>query len=231
MEGDFFNPQHSSLIVSASAALGILLLVTGFTGCAGGPRVASYSPGYPIGYEERGRASWYGPGFHGNRTASGERFDMYELTAAHRTLPFGSVVRVRALSTGQQVTVRVNDRGPFSKGRILDLSLAAAKALGMTGNGTEHVELKVVGYQGRLDGVGVLRVQVASFAERANALALVEKLKGRYSDVRIVAIELPSGKRYRVQVGRFSSEQQAAAVMEKLDAELNVESMVIRDDG
>lgn len=208
----------------------VLLLIGMLSGCAGGPRMESYPAGYPIGYEERGWASWYGPGFHGNRTASGERFDMHQLTAAHRTLPFGSVVRVRSLSTGRQVTVRVNDRGPFSRGRILDLSLAAANALGMAGNGTERVALKVIGYRGRLDGIGALRVQVASFAERANALALAEKLKERYSEVRIVPIELPSGKRYRVQVGRFGSEQEAAAVMKKLDAELDVESLVVRDD-
>lgn len=113
-------------------------------GCASQSRYSERFPGYPIGYTERGVASWYGPGFHGNKTANGERYDMHQLTAAHRTLPLGSVALVRSLSTGRKVTVRINDRGPFARGRILDLSLAGAKALGMTGNGTDEIELQVV---------------------------------------------------------------------------------------
>src|SRR5207237_4663418 len=114
-------------------------------GCAERPN-RSLDPGrsdYPVGYVERGRASWYGPGFHGNQTANGERYDMHQLTAAHRTLPFGSVARVRSLTTGRTVTIRINDRGPFAKNRIVDLSHAAAEALGMIGRGTEDVELSV----------------------------------------------------------------------------------------
>ena len=90
---------------------------------------------------ERGRASWYGPGFHGRKTANGERFDMNELTAAHKTLPFGTRVLVRNPSTGKEVAVRINDRGPFAKGRIIDLSRAAAKELGVLGHGHVAVEL------------------------------------------------------------------------------------------
>lgn len=82
---------------------------------------------------ERGLASWYGPGFQGKRTASGERFNAQAMTAAHKTLPFGTQVRVKSLSTGKQVVVRINDRGPFIKGRIIDLSSAAARALGISG--------------------------------------------------------------------------------------------------
>ena len=92
---------------------------------------------------ERGQASWYGPGFHGRRTASGERYDMYALTAAHRTLPFGTLVRVRSLVTGREVEVRINDRGPFSAGRVIDVSRAAAEALGMVGLGVKDVQLLV----------------------------------------------------------------------------------------
>lgn len=92
---------------------------------------------------ERGRASWYGPRFHGRRTASGERYDMHALTAAHKTLPFGTLVRVRSLVTGHEVEVRINDRGPFSPGRVIDVSRAAAEALGMMGLGVKDVLLMV----------------------------------------------------------------------------------------
>lgn len=92
---------------------------------------------------ERGKASWYGPRFHGRRTASGERYDMYALTAAHKTLPFGTLVRVRSVMTGREVDVRINDRGPFSKGRVIDVSKAAAQALGMMENGVKEVLLLV----------------------------------------------------------------------------------------
>jgi rare lipoprotein A len=87
----------------------------------------------------RGLASWYGQPFHGRRTASGEIFNMNELTAAHKTLPFGTRVRVRHVRTGKEVTVRINDRGPFVPGRILDLSRAAAAALGIVQGGVGHV--------------------------------------------------------------------------------------------
>jgi rare lipoprotein A len=92
---------------------------------------------------ERGQASWYGPRFHGRRTASGERHDMYALTAAHKTLPFGTLVRVRSVMTGREVEVRINDRGPFIKGRVIDVSKAAAQALGMLEDGVKDVLLLV----------------------------------------------------------------------------------------
>lgn len=88
---------------------------------------------------ERGQASWYGERFQGRPTASGERFDMNRLTAAHPTLPFDTVVRVRSLQTGREVVVRINDRGPFTKGRVIDLSRAAAQALGMLAAGIQDV--------------------------------------------------------------------------------------------
>ncbi len=207
-----------------------LLGVSTLSGCADAPSPRAYPPGYPIGYVERGMASWYGPGFHGNNTANGERFDMHKLTAAHRTLPLGSVAVVRSLTTGRQVTVRINDRGPFARGRILDLSYAGARAIGMTGSGTDEVELHVIGYEGRPGSMGFLRVQVGSFADPANARALIDRLKGRYPDSRIVMVELPEGKRYRVQVGRFTNETQAEAVAGRLGDLLDVDPFVVRDD-
>ncbi len=212
-------------------ALALLFPFFLFYGCGTVPAPRHIpSAGYPVGYVERGVASWYGPGFHGRKTANGETYDMHQLTAAHRTLPLGSVVQVRSLTSGRSVTVRVNDRGPFAKGRILDLSQAGAQALGMIGNGTDQVEIRVVAYKGRSGAMGFLRVQVASFAEQANAQALAGRLRGSYADVRVEAVELPDGRRYRVHVGRFTSEQQAEAVASRLEAQLQVEPLVVRDD-
>ncbi len=92
---------------------------------------------------EQGKASWYGPRFNGRRTASGERYNMHALTAAHKTLPFGTVVRVRSLVNGKEVDVRITDRGPFSRGRVIDLSRAAAESIGMLGLGVKDVLLLV----------------------------------------------------------------------------------------
>ncbi|MEF2074032.1 septal ring lytic transglycosylase RlpA family protein [Consotaella aegiceratis] len=91
-----------------------------------------------------GKASWYGPGFHGRQTANGERFDMNKLTAAHKTLPFGTKVRVTNKANGKSVVVRINDRGPYAHGRIIDLSRGAAKAVGMIGRGVAQVTLEVL---------------------------------------------------------------------------------------
>lgn len=99
--------------------------------------------GEPAREFERGAASWYGPGFHGRLTASGERYDMHALTAAHRTLPFGTMVRVHSLVNGRDVDLRITDRGPFSRNRIIDVSRAAAAELGMLGLGFKEVVLLV----------------------------------------------------------------------------------------
>jgi rare lipoprotein A len=210
-----------------------LLLVTSLavtiTACSGAPK-PTYFPGYPIGFVERGVASWYGPGFHGNKTANGERYDMHQLTAAHRTLPLGSIAVVRSMSTGRQVTVRINDRGPFARGRVLDLSLAGAQALGMTGAGTDQIELRVVGYQGRAADMGVLRVQIGSYSDQQNALNQLERLKQVYSGGRVQIVDLPEGKRYRVQIGQFSTEAQAEAAASNLESSFGVQSIVFRDD-
>lgn len=90
---------------------------------------------------QRGAASWYGPGFHGRRTASGERFNSYDMTAAHRSLPFGTRLRVVNEANGRSVVVRVNDRGPFAHRRIIDLAKGPAQALGLTSTGTGYVSL------------------------------------------------------------------------------------------
>ena len=210
--------------------LSILLCFWLLVSCSSPPK-PTYFPGYPIGYVERGMASWYGPGFHGNKTANGERYDMHKLTAAHRTLPLGSVAVIRSTSTGRQVTVRINDRGPFAKGRVLDLSFAGAQALGMIGQGTDQIELRVVGFQGRMSDMGFLRVQIGSFAEQQNALKLLQQAKRVYSGGRIQTVDLPDGRRYRVQVGEFATESQAESAANRLESDLSVQSFVFRDDG
>ena len=104
---------------------------------ASSPSSAEAQPKTKAGaHVQSGKASWYGPGFHGKRTASGERFNTNDLTAAHRTLPFGTRVRVVNKSTGRSVVVRINDRGPYAHGRVIDLSRASAQAIGILGVGT-----------------------------------------------------------------------------------------------
>jgi rare lipoprotein A len=106
----------------------------------------SYQPA--SGTEAVGKASWYGSDFHGGKTANGERYNMESLTAAHRTLPFGSQVKVTCLDTGKECVVRINNRGPYIKGRILDLSKAAARQVGMLGRGVGRIKMQVLSYGG-----------------------------------------------------------------------------------
>lgn len=103
-----------------------------------------YVPRAEPGYNRTGVASWYGRAFHGRRTANGERFDMHALTAAHPTLPLSTFVRVTNLDNGRSIAVRINDRGPFARGRIIDLSQAGARALGFEGRGTARVRVTVI---------------------------------------------------------------------------------------
>jgi rare lipoprotein A len=129
-----FAPQAFGTPAAAASDAGGTSLADAQPLTASGPNVA--------GYHETGRASWYGRFFHGRRTANGERFDMHALTAAHRTLPLGSYVRVTNPATDLSVIVRINDRGPFARGRVIDLSMAAASALHMQHAGTARVEIE-----------------------------------------------------------------------------------------
>ncbi len=133
--------------------------------------------------ETIGQASWYGPGFHGRTTANGERFDMNAMTAAHRTLPFGTMVRVENLETGRSVTVRINDRGPFIEGRIIDVSRAAAAELDMIASGVARVRIRPEEDASQTPATppdtaaNVLTIQVASFGSRENAILTQERLR------------------------------------------------------
>lgn len=130
-------PTERALSVALLALLALAL-----HGCARERGPESMPRG---GHEETGLASWYGPKYHGRTTASGERYNMFDLTAAHRTLPFGTRLRVTNLLNGKQVLVRVNDRGPFVKGRVIDVSYEAAKRLEMTQAGVVRVRVEVLG--------------------------------------------------------------------------------------
>ena len=122
--------------VTLCGAAALLLLATQSHAQGAGIR------GADAAFRQTGVASWYGPGFHGRRTASGERFDQNDLTAAHRRLPLGSEVKVTNLENGRSITVEINDRGPYAKGRVLDLSKAAARELGMVENGVAKVRIE-----------------------------------------------------------------------------------------
>jgi rare lipoprotein A len=119
-------------------------LVIFFSGCGFTPPADRPQAGKPAAVEATGIASYYGRKFHGRKTASGERFDMYAMTAAHPRFAFGTKVRVTSLGNGRSVTVRINDRGPFVPGRIIDLSYAAARKLGMLADGLARVKVEVV---------------------------------------------------------------------------------------
>jgi rare lipoprotein A len=125
-------------------ALALALLLSLALACAGRPAPRATPEPVKKGWTQKGEASWYGKPYHGRATASGERYDMHEMTAAHQTLPFHTVVRVRNLDNGREVKVRITDRGPFVKGRILDLSYKAAKKLGMVEKGVVPVKITVL---------------------------------------------------------------------------------------
>ena len=179
------------------------------------------------GFVERGIASWYGNKFHGRRTSSGEPYDMYAMTAAHKTLPIPVHVRVTNLDNGKSIIVRVNDRGPFKEGRIIDLSYAAAHKLEMTGAGTARVEIRALTDQEdhradsavatNREGDGPFFVQIASFRSEDSAdevAAQVRPLIGH--PVQVYQGEGPDGTVYRVRVGPLSRRDYAEKVREHL---------------
>jgi rare lipoprotein A len=189
-----------------------------------------------MGQPETGLASWYGEPYHGRQAASGEVYDMNAFTAAHRTLPFDTWVRVTNLENNYSTNVRINDRGPFIEGRIIDLSRAAAEALNMIGAGTALVRVEVVkhpeaattaagGQAG--SATGLYSVQVGAFQVEENAVHLQAELVKAFGDVFIETVEVPDGLFYRVRVGRLGTYDEAEELSFALGDHPNVASAFI----
>lgn len=195
---------------------------------SGAPPAIERQPAIAGQYAEEGVASWYGVPFDGHRTSNGEIYDMHQFTAAHRTLPFNSVVRVTNLQNGKQTEVRINDRGPFVGNRIIDLSLSAAQAIDMVGPGTAQVRLEIMA--GPNPTVGFFGVQVGAFLREENAERLKAQLEATYSPVNIATYDSPNGLFYRVRVGRFATEDAARQVAVQLHDSDQFTTFVVRLD-
>lgn len=180
---------------------------------------------------EQGMASWYGVPYHGRRASNGEIYDMYRFTAAHRTLPFNTIVRVTNLANDKQVDLRVIDRGPFVDDRIIDLSLVGARAIDMVGPGTARVKVEILSAPGNESvTAGRFAVQVGAFADRANAERLREKLAADYEHISIQDTTGPSGRLFRVRVGSEPNENAAQKLGNKLSGATGLRTFVVRLD-
>jgi rare lipoprotein A len=157
--------------------------------------VASHSPIY----SETGRASWYGPPYHNRRGANGQVFDQNALSAAHRTLPMGSLLRVTNLQTGQAAVMRVTDRGPFVPDRVLDLSMASAKAVGVWRPGTANVRIEVFAAPKPIEEGGRWCVQIGAFSKEKEALKLEEHLEHKYHTANVIEFTGPTGHWVRIR--------------------------------
>jgi len=175
------------------------------------------------GYREEGIASWYGPGFHGHTTSSGEIYDQYQATCAHKLLPMQTKVRVTNLQNGRSTVLRVNDRGPFVSGRIIDLSLAGAKELGIHARGTARVRVEV---EGDVPGVapggelpGPFYVQVGAFMLRENAQKTYSRLRAAgYAGSRITSKDIDGILFHQVHAGTFPTTRAAEEARARLAA-------------
>ncbi|HXJ52637.1 MAG TPA: septal ring lytic transglycosylase RlpA family protein [Burkholderiales bacterium] len=187
------------------------------------------------GFKQRGVASWYGRRFHGQKTASGELYDMYAMTAAHPTLPIPSYVRVTNLANGRSVVVRVNDRGPFHSSRVIDLSYAAAYRLGYIQAGSTQVELESVqpavaqagSVQPAVEQAGGVYVQVGAFTSRENAESLQARVARELGWLQESAQVLLSANLWRLQVGPYRSREDARSVADRIAGELDLKTLVV----
>ncbi|MBL7002647.1 MAG: septal ring lytic transglycosylase RlpA family protein [Gammaproteobacteria bacterium] len=183
------------------------------------------------GYVKRGVASWYGKKFHGRKTANGEIYDMFAMTAAHKTLPLPTKVSVKNLSNGKTIIVRVNDRGPFVGTRIIDLSYTAAKKLDMIANGTALVEVRALTKNNSAPAIRAIPlkteasassdifIQIGSFSQSINAEALLTQLKqSGFSDGRVYPINTNKGNFYRVRLGPYIQLEKAQQLVKNLHA-------------
>ena len=194
------------------------------------------------GFVQSGIASWYGSDFHGKKTSNGETYDMYAMTAAHKTLPLGVQVKVRNRDNDLEAIVRINDRGPFVAGRIIDLSFAAAKGLGIVISGTAPVKIEALGYIDRIDkGTTVYRppasydrgtfgIQVGAFGNIDNARKMAEVMKRRYGISSIRETVMDGTRYYRVRAGNYPSLKEAEQTRERSsDKEISAGYVVALD--
>jgi rare lipoprotein A len=230
-------PGYRRLRRYASSIAFALLIAFIAVGCAPGRRATIAvppapsslpTPVVPGSYVEQGVASWYGYPFDGKRAADGEVYDMKQPVAAHRTLPFGSVVRVTNLRNGLATNVRIIDRGPFAKGRIIDLSFAAAKLIDMVGTGTAQVRVELISSPSS-PGAGYFCVQIGAFEQRENAERLRDQLLPSYPVV-LQEYDNAVGHFYRVRVGREPSQEGAQKLAATLASQEKIETFVVRLD-
>jgi len=200
--------------------------VPGAPRTAAAPRAAA-APMPHIGDEEVGTASWYGHPYHGRRSSNGEIYDMEKLTAAHRTMPFGTIVEVTNLTNSLEVQVRITDRGPFVGDRIIDLSHAAARQIQMIGPGIAKVRLRVVGLP-QASTTAYFAVQVGAFRDRANADQMQKRLSSEYGTARVVMRDTKPAL-WRVLVGHEVTEADASVIAAKLKKEVGP-AFVVRVD-
>jgi rare lipoprotein A len=234
IKSSFYFPIKSRLIRYLPAIVALLCFISGCATSQPPPqKPAGYPKPYKVfgkwyqplpdskGFRQRGIASWYGKDFHGKKTSNGEIYDMYAMTAAHKTLPLGTYVRVHHLENNRKLEVRINDRGPFVRGRIIDLSYTAAKELGLVGPGTAKVEIVALGTPAATDGgtgrtfvqgdyySGNFTFQVGAFSNRENAERLKRKLDEQYKNAHITRYDRGDKIFYRVRVGAFKTLEDA----------------------
>lgn len=191
-------------------------------------------------YKERGLASWYGRRFHGQKTSSGETYDMYAMSAAHKTLPIPSYARVTNLANGRSVVVRINDRGPFHSDRIIDLSYAAAYKLGFASAGSARVEVEAIGPEEapvekkpeqqearqEADEKGVY-LQMGAFSAKQNAEDLRTRVAAQLSWIGEGLRVLSVGNLWRLYAGPYASGDAARSVAQRIEAEINLKPLLV----
>ncbi len=194
------------------------------------------------GFSEQGMASWYGRDFHGKKTSSGEIYDMHAMTAAHKTLPMGTLVRVTNKDNGREAVVRINDRGPFVRGRIIDVSYAAAKRLGLVDSGTARVCIEALDgrdeadsgqsrYRSSVNGTpGSYAVQIASFSRMDNARRLVEEMRHQVGTATVHQVWVDGTPFYRVRAGRYPSIQAAEQALGRFERQGYSDCFVVAMD-
>jgi rare lipoprotein A len=207
--------------------LSLCSLLIFLSSCASGPK-------YPVesDWGQHGLASWYGQEEHGNHTANGEIFNKNALTAAHRTLPFGTYVQVTNLQNNRTVVVKINDRGPFVRGRVIDLSYAAAKQIDLLSAGVERVRLEIVKPNetqpspqpeqtptASPEAIGSYLVQVGAFQRKENAYNLKRTLDRQYASVSVIKGGSFWSRIYRVHIGPFPEQEQALHISDRLTRE------------